>query len=63
MRYSDSNGERRSLEMNFDFEIEQFDSAENGTSIWLKILWVVVIVVVGFFGFKHWKKRKNKKRK
>jgi hypothetical protein len=62
MRYSDSNGERRSGEMNFDFDAEQFSSGNGGSSIWTKLFWVVVIVVVGWFGWKQWKKRKKKRK-
>lgn len=59
MRYSDSNDERRSIEMNFDFNADRFKAVENGTSIWVKILWIVVIVLVGWFGWKKWKVKKK----
>ena len=61
MRYSDSNGERRSIEMEFDFDAGQFPSSNGGTSIWTKIFWLAVIVVVAWIGWKQWKKRKKRK--
>lgn len=62
MEYSDTNGERRTIEMSFDFDSEQFASADSGTSIWVKLLWVVIIVCIVWFGWKKWKKRKNKRK-
>jgi hypothetical protein len=61
MRYSDSNGERRSIEMEFDFDSDQFVSSNGGTSIWTKIFWIAVIAIAVWFGWKKWKKRKARK--
>jgi hypothetical protein len=58
MRYSDTNGERRTTEMSFDFDGEQFKAEKTGSSIWTKLFWVIVIAAIGWFGWKKWKKKK-----
>jgi hypothetical protein len=60
-RYSDSNGERRVGTLNFDFDKEQFAVEGNGSSTLTKIFWVAVIVLVAWFGWKYWKKKKKRK--
>ncbi len=60
MRYSDTNNERRSIEMDFGLDVDQFGSVEDNGGAWKWIGWVVVVVVAVFFA---WRWRKKKKRK